>query len=85
VIWLTLTVFGLLLLLAGLARSMARDPPERLTGVYGGGAILPHRALPWVTVGARDARRLRAGDRVEFQISPRTGQARAVRVYRKMM
>jgi hypothetical protein len=81
--WLCLTVLWIAVL-ALLGRIMSRDPPERQTGVfYGDGSILPHRALPWVTVGARVARRLRAGDRVEFEIAPRTGEARRIRVYRR--
>jgi hypothetical protein len=67
-----------------LDRLFGYDPPERLTGVYCGGAtIMPHTAHPPVVVGARVARRLRAGDRVEFEVSPRTGEARRICVYRR--
>jgi hypothetical protein len=81
--WLGVAIFWIAVL-ALLGRIMSRDPPERQTGVfYGDGSILPHRALPFVPVGARTSRRLRAGDRVEFEIAPRTGEARRIRVYRR--
>jgi hypothetical protein len=70
--------------LAVIGRITARPPAPRLTGVYVGGAtIIPHDLTPPQMVGARVAKRLNCGDRVEFEVSPRNGQARAVRVYRR--
>jgi hypothetical protein len=54
-----------------------------MTGIYDHGRIYPHLIHPPVVVGARVARRLQPADRVEFEVSPRTGEARRVRVYRK--
>lgn len=68
-----------------LAALFRRSRTERFTGVYGVGAIRCHIDHADVPVSARTVRRLRlhGSDRVEFEISPRTGLARRVRCYRR--
>ena len=69
---------------AGLFR---RRPRRFETGIYMGTIqrrrqIYPHSSQPPLIVAARAARRLNIGDRLEYEVSPRTGLVENVRVYR---
>jgi hypothetical protein len=70
----------------GWLRDVFRDLATRgraETGIYDGHRIFPHSISLPLMVSARVARRLETGDRVEFEVSPRTGEARRIRVYRR--
>ena len=62
-----------------------RRQRRTLTGIFmGSGTVYPHSSQPPLMVGAGVARRLNLGDRVEFEVSARTGLARRIRVYRRL-
>lgn len=61
-----------------------RRPRRFETGIYMGSNVLyPHGSAPPLMIAARAARRLNIGDRLEYTVSPRTGLAERVRVYRR--
>jgi transcription termination factor Rho len=61
-------------------------PRSSLTGVYQNGFVRPHHSLEYdVPVPPRLIRRhnLNTGDRVAFDVSPHTGRASRILVYRR--
>jgi hypothetical protein len=72
----------------GLLRFFRRRPRPVLRGVVSGRDpagrrwITPFTADPKVPLSGPDGH-LAPGDQIEFEVSPRTGHARRVRVYRR--